>query len=72
MCKLGDATASGKEGGSTGDWHAESYKAQVAPIGGLLAFFLPMRRLVGRMKTPALLIDAIRLFYLARGELIHN
>ena len=58
MRTLGDATATDKSNGSTGDGPSENWKAQVGPFGGLLPL-LPILHLAERMTTPALLTDGI-------------
>ena len=54
-----DTAATPKRIGSIGDEHLKNSKRQVGPFGGLLSF-LPILRIVDRMKTPARLTNGIR------------
>ena len=71
MCTPADAAANGKRIGSIGDGHLENREVQGGPFGGLLAF-LPILRLVGRMKTLHCCLMAFDVPCPTNGELMHS
>ena len=59
MCIPQGAAATAKGIPTIGDGHSENCEGQVRRFGGVYGPFLLAMHLVGRVKTPALLLDRI-------------